>query len=99
MRILSLTLAIALAGSAGALPTNPAALARGLDTVKADAIRSDLTFLASDELQGRDTPSPGLRIAARYLVARVSRLGFTPAGENDSFYDLYELDRVGLNLE
>ena len=99
MQILTLSLTLALAGAASALPTNPAALARGLEAVRADAIRSDLTFLASDELQGRDTPSLGLRVAARYLVARVSRLGFTPAGENGTFYDPYELVQVGLDLD
>ncbi len=79
--------------------TNPAALARGLDAIRPEGIRADLTFLASDELAGRDTPSPGLRLAAMYLRARVARLGFTPAGEDGTFYDPYALDRVALDLE
>lgn len=96
--LLGLLLALAPSVSALSNATNPVALARGLDVIQADAIRSDLAFIASDELQGRDTPSPGLRLAALYLEARVARLGFTPAGEQ-GFFDPYSLDRVGLDLE
>ena len=55
-------------------------LARALDSILSRSISSDLRFLASGELEGRDTPSRGLRVAALFLAARLGRLGFTPAG-------------------
>ena len=40
-------------------------------------MRDYLTFLASDELEGRDTPSRGLDIAARFLATQLSRFGLS----------------------
>jgi hypothetical protein len=42
-------------------------------------IRADLFFFASDEMRGRDTPSLEQRVAARFLRARLERLGLRPA--------------------
>ncbi|TAJ16930.1 MAG: M28 family peptidase [Planctomycetota bacterium] len=74
-------------------PSNPAALERALATISADEIRSDLFFIASDELAGRDTPSPGQRIAARFLRARLQRLGFEPGDEGKDFLYEYTVPR------
>ena len=53
-------------------------------------IRADIFFIASDELEGRDTPSHGQRLAARYIRARLERLGFQPGGD-DGYFDRYTL--------
>jgi hypothetical protein len=81
-----------------AAPSDPVALARALAAVEAGDLCADVRFLASDELEGRDTPSQGLRLAARYLRARVERLGFQPAGDA-GFFDLYRLERGGIDVE
>lgn len=78
---------------------NEAALERGLEAIQADAMRADLEFIAADELGGRDTPSQGLRLAARYLRSRMQRLGFQPAGDAGSYFHVYELERVTMDLE
>ena len=39
-----------------------------------------LTFIASDELEGRDTPSRGLDIAAMYIAQHLSYLGHQTGG-------------------
>jgi hypothetical protein len=69
-----------------------------LDTIQAEKIRSDVFFIASDELGGRDTPSLGLRIAARYIRARLERLGWTP-GAKDGFFQRYPDHRDRLDEE
>ena len=43
---------------------------RGVDTISANQIRDYLTFIASDEMEGRDTPSRGLDTTAKFLVNR-----------------------------
>jgi Zn-dependent M28 family amino/carboxypeptidase len=57
-------------------------LALGFALVAAEPIEADLrahvTFLASDLLLGRDTPSPGLDAAAAYLAAHFERAGLKP---------------------
>jgi hypothetical protein len=50
-----------------------------------DRIKSDVTFLADDRLEGRYTGSPGYDIAARYVAGRFAALGLQPAN-NGSWY-------------
>ncbi len=74
------------------------ALARALEAVCSDAIRADLRFIASDELEGRDTPSQGLRMAARFIRARLARLGFVPLGDDGGFFHHYRMGRNALRV-
>ena len=59
---------------------------RGADKITANQIRDYLTFISSDVLEGRDTPSRGLDIAAHFLATHLSRWGFKPAGDAGSFF-------------
>jgi hypothetical protein len=47
-------------------------------TVRKNKIESHIYFLASDELRGRDTPSPEQLIAARYLATQLKSYGIKP---------------------
>lgn len=40
-------------------------------TVNQNLIKAHIGFLASDELEGRDTPSRGLKVAAKYIEFRI----------------------------
>jgi len=73
-------------------------LLRALASVSPMEMRSDLFFLASDELRGRDTPSQEQRIAARFIRARLERLGFQPGGRDGSFLYEYLWPQSGLDL-
>lgn len=66
---------------------------RGVDTISANQIRDYLTFIASDEMEGRDTPSRGLDTTAKFLAMNLSRWGFKPAGDNGTFFQTIELRR------
>lgn len=48
-------------------------------------MRGHVSFLASDLLEGRGTPSRGQDIAAEYIAAQFRRAGLEPVGD-DSFY-------------
>jgi hypothetical protein len=67
-----------------------AALERSLAAIQPLWISADIQFIASDELGGRATPSAGQRIAARYVRARLERLGFEP-GAQEGFFHTYSL--------
>lgn len=62
-------------------------------------LRSYLTFIASDELEGRDTPSNGLDTAARYIATFLDRWGFVPKGDNGTFFQKIMLKSVAVNGE
>ncbi|MBL8190503.1 MAG: M28 family peptidase [Acidobacteria bacterium] len=52
-----------------------------LDRISEDSLRGHLSFIASDALEGRATPSRGLDIAAEYIAAQFRRAGLEPAGD------------------
>ncbi len=62
-------------------------LEAALDSIRVENIKADIFFIASDELEGRDTPSPGQRIAARFLRSRLERLGFAPGAPSGYIYE------------
>ncbi len=67
--------------------TKQAAPAFGnVDGVTAKQLREYLTFIASDELEGRDTPSRGLDIAAMFIAQHLASWGLKPAGNNGSYF-------------
>lgn len=63
------------------------------DGITAEQLRNHLEFIASDELEGRDTPSRGLDIAALYIAAHLKRWGIKPAGDNGTYFQKIPLKR------
>ncbi|HXA66477.1 MAG TPA: M28 family peptidase [Bryobacteraceae bacterium] len=66
-------------------PSISGELQAAIDLVRAAPLRGDLSFLASDLLEGRDTPSRGLDIAAEYIAAQFRSAGLEPGGD-DGYY-------------
>src|SRR5580704_15999901 len=64
----------------------------------ANDLKADVSFLASDALQGRGTPSPGLDIAAEYIAAQFRRAGLEPAGD-EGYFQTALYDSVTPNIE
>jgi hypothetical protein len=61
-------------------------------------LKKHLSFLASDELGGRYTLSPGLKIAARYLASHLESFGYRGAA-NGSFYQKVPFDVITMDTE
>lgn len=72
-------------------------VARGLDTISAAQLRSYLSFIASDEMEGRDTPSRGLDTTAKFIAMNLERWGLKPAGDNGTFFQRITLRRDTLD--
>lgn len=85
-RLTGLGLAFALAHAAGP----PAG-------ISAQSLRGNLSFLASDVLQGRNTPSHGLDVAAEFIAASFRRAGLEPGG-GDGYFQTATLYRTTRNL-
>ena len=58
----------------------------GLEEIDQKSVTSTISFLASDELAGRDTPSIGLTIASSYVASRFRGAGLKGGGKEGSFY-------------
>jgi Zn-dependent M28 family amino/carboxypeptidase len=58
----------------------------GVESITAAQLRDYLYFVASDEMEGRDTPSRGLDLTAKFIALNLSRWGFKPAGDGGTFF-------------
>ncbi len=79
--LLGLCFAQAQTSDSKILPDNQAVL----DRISADSLRGHLSFIASDLLEGRATPSRGQEIAAEYIAAQFRRAGLEPVGDDGYF--------------
>src|SRR5262245_19445919 len=57
----------------------------GLASINPEDLKQWLTYIASDELQGRDTYSAGLGLAAGYIQERLRAWDVKAAGDHDSY--------------
>lgn len=73
--------------------------AAGADAITADQMRSYLGFVASDAVEGRDTPSRGLDITAQFLAALLERSGLRPGAPDGTFLQKIEMTRRTVDPE
>jgi hypothetical protein len=69
------------------------------DGITAQQLKNYLEFIASDELEGRDTPSRGLDIAAMYIAEHLANWGVKPAGDNGTFFQKFPLKRSKIDVQ
>lgn len=76
----------------------PVAWKPALDRISARSLRGHLSFLASDLLEGRATPSRGLDLAAEYIASQFRRAGLDPAGD-DGYFQTAKMVELTPNAE
>jgi hypothetical protein len=64
-----------------------------MDHISAQSLRGHLSFIASDLLEGRATPSRGLDLAAEYIASQFRRAGLEPVGDDGYFQTATLLQR------
>ncbi len=74
----------------------PPELSDSFAAINQKSVTATVTFLASDEMAGRDTPSAELDIAAAYVAARFRAAGLTGGGDDNRFYQTTEIATVQL---
>jgi len=77
--------------SAGSAAYAPNGKYRGAELITTAQMKDYLTFIAADELEGRDTPSRGLNTAAKFLATNLSRWGVKPAGDEGTYFQRFAL--------
>jgi Zn-dependent M28 family amino/carboxypeptidase len=87
----------------GAVLPTPATASTAAATIQPRDFHARIGFLASDALQGRDTPSQGLEAAAAYISSEFYRAGLRPAGTDGYLqrwpYSTLALDPAAVHLE
>lgn len=60
-----------------------------LSSSVADVYRSQVRYLASDELTGRGVDTPGIKLARDYIARQFSDYGLIPGGDNGSYLQAF----------
>ena len=55
-------------------------------------LKTEITYLASDKLEGRRTGTPGEKLAYEYLSAQFEKTGLIPKGDGNSFLQAFEIN-------
>lgn len=66
---------ICLVSAAYSLLSVPAAWLQAVDSIDGNRLKAAVHYLASDELEGRDSPSDGLNLAAEFIAKAFERAG------------------------
>jgi hypothetical protein len=64
----------------------------GYHSITANDLRAHLSFLASPELEGRETTYRGQKVAARYIASVFQKLNLKPLGANGTYFQPFDLE-------
>jgi hypothetical protein len=82
---------------AALLALQPAGLAQGRNSITPAELKDYLSYIASDELQGRQVFTEGLGLAAAYIADHLKGWGVKPGGDNGSYFQDVKL--LGVNVK
>ncbi|GAB3931702.1 M20/M25/M40 family metallo-hydrolase [Larkinella terrae] len=96
LNFLLLSMAIASAQDKSGIPVEARTAAQ---SVKPEAIRAHMRFLADDAMEGRKPGTRGYRLAANYVISQFEALGLQPAGEQQTYLQKVPLRQWRVNEE
>jgi hypothetical protein len=68
-------------------------------TIRPEAIRADMRFLADDLLEGRGAGTRGHEIAAKFMASEFEAMGLEPAGDKESYFQSVPLRAIDADQE
>lgn len=80
----ALTCALCLPGVPAQPVSDPSESA--MQSIRPEAIRAAMNFLADDQLEGRGTATRGYEIAAKYMASEFESMGLAPAGDASTYF-------------
>nr|MBA3241838.1 hypothetical protein [Acidobacteriota bacterium] len=89
----------AVAAASRASSATFAAAREAAERITTDKLKEMLYYIASDEMAGRNTPSPGLDMTAKYIADRIGKLKLKPAGDKKSFFQNIEMRSTEVDRE
>src|SRR5690349_20014199 len=78
-------------------PTPQAPTKSAQRPLSADLLREYLTYLASDELEGRCAGFPGNDRATEFIAARFKEAGLLPVGDDGTYFQHFKIRRGALS--
>jgi Zn-dependent M28 family amino/carboxypeptidase len=72
--------------------------AAAAQTITGDDVMRRVGIIADDSMMGRDTPSRGLELTAKYVADQFRRFGLKPGGDSGTYFQRYAITRRQLLL-
>ena len=96
---LAAVLALSLGAHASSAPQAQSVMERpgGAASITPDELREWLSFIASDQLQGRRVYEEGLGLAAAYIADHLKEWGVKPAGDDGGYFQVVKV--LGVNTK
>lgn len=69
----------------------------GLNSITPEDMKKHVYFLASDEMRGRNTPSPELDSCAAYIASEFASYGLKPVSPSNSYFQTFNMVRNKLS--
>lgn len=66
----------------------------GYKSISATSLSARLHFIASPELEGRETTFRGQKVAARYIASEFQRIGLKPIGDSGSYFQKFDVEAM-----
>jgi hypothetical protein len=71
----------------------------GYASISAKGLKANLTVLASDSLEGRETSYPGQKKAAKYIADIFKNLNLKAIGDNGTYFQHFDVEVTRVNPE
>src|SRR6185436_8922102 len=78
------------------LQATGAAQGKGAGSIAQGDLKDWLSYIASDELQGRQVFTEGLGLAGSYIADHLKEWGVKPGGDNGTFFQVVKLNGVSV---
>jgi Peptidase family M28/PDZ domain len=88
---------LSIMAAALAMSADPPNLAQLTPEISAEDLRQHITYLASEQMEGRFTGTAGERRATAYVAAMFYAMGLAPAGDDATFFQSFEFT-AGVSL-
>lgn len=76
--------------------SSESAAQEGYAFITPNILKPHLAFLASDELEGRETGKRGQKIAAKYIATQFEKFGLKPLGDSGAYYQKFLVKELQL---
>ncbi|MGD8747753.1 MAG: M28 family peptidase [Balneolaceae bacterium] len=77
--------------------TDTGALMKYQEDITVDYLRSHLSILAADSMEGRETAMPGQKKAARYLADQYRQMGLKPVGDDGTYFQHFDVNATKMD--
>ncbi|HTY10861.1 MAG TPA: M28 family peptidase [Bacteroidota bacterium] len=69
----------------------------GMKAITPERLRAQLTLIASDEFEGRETSYRGQKLAALYIASQFEQMGLRPAGDSGTFFQHFPVVHIKID--